>query len=122
MYGDFTFIKAVSEFKWQFDHLCKDFTVLKTIGEVANSKRPLLIIPKVQLRLRVTRSSATALACYPQKLAKLFVGNNFVKILVTAQTQLRSYSEQQRAFGNSNICNCTIFEAILPFFRRVYQF
>ena len=29
-----------------------------------------------------------------------------VKILVTAQTQLRSYSEQQRAFGNSNICNC----------------
>ena len=24
---------------------------------------------------------------------------------MTAQTQLRSYSEQQRAFGNSNICN-----------------
>ena len=32
----------------------------------------------------------------------------FVKILVTAQTQLRSYSEQQRAFGNSNICNCPL--------------
>ena len=38
-----------------------------TIGDVANSKRPLLIIPKVQLRLRVTRRSATALARYLQK-------------------------------------------------------
>ena len=97
------------------------------IGDVANSKRPLLIIPKVQLRLCVTRRSATALAHYPQKCncacalsaevqlrlrvtrrswQKLFAGKNFVKILVTAQTQLRSYSEQQRAFGNSNICNC----------------
>ena len=64
-------------------------------GDVANSKRPLLIIPKVQLRLRVTRRSWQ----------KLFAGKNFVIILVTAQTQLRSYSEQQRAFGNSNICN-----------------
>ena len=78
------------------------------IGDVANSKRPLLIIPKVQLRLCVTRRSATALARYPQKLAKLFAGKNFVKILVTAQTQLRSYSEQQRAFGNSNICNSAV--------------
>ena len=51
---------------------------------------------KVQLRLRVTRRSWQ----------KLFAGKNFVKILVTAQTQLRSYSEQQTAFGNSNICNC----------------
>ena len=51
---------------------------------------------EVQLRLRVTRRSWQ----------KLFAGKNFVKILVTAQTQLRSYSEQQRAFGNSNICNC----------------
>ena len=50
---------------------------------------------EVQLRLRVTRRSWQ----------KLFAGKNFVKILVTAQTQLRSYSEQQRAFGNSNICN-----------------
>ena len=50
---------------------------------------------KVQLRLRVTRRSWQ----------KLFVGKNFVKILVTAQTQLHSYSEQQRAFENSNICN-----------------
>ena len=41
------------------------------IGDVANSKRPLLIITKVQLRLRVTRRSATALAGYPQKLAKI---------------------------------------------------
>ena len=32
------------------------------IGDVANSKRPLLVIPKVQLRLRVTRRSATAIA------------------------------------------------------------
>ena len=74
------------------------------IGDVANSKRPLLIIPKVQLRLRVTGKSTTALARYPQKLAKLFAGKNFVTILVTAQTQLRSYSEQQRVFGISNIC------------------
>ena len=51
---------------------------------------------EVQLRLRVTRRSWQ----------KLFAGKKFVKILMTAQTQLRSYSEQQRAFGNSNICNC----------------
>ena len=44
------------------------------IGDVANSKRPLLVIPKVQLRLRVTRRSATALARYPQKLAKIVCG------------------------------------------------
>ena len=52
---------------------------------------------EVQLRLRVTHRSWQ----------KLFAGKNFVKILVTAQTQLCSYSEQQRAFGNSNICNCS---------------
>ena len=46
----------------------------KVIGDVANSKRPLLIISKVQLRLRVTRRSATALARYPQKLAKIVCG------------------------------------------------
>ena len=68
------------------------------VGDVANSKHPLLIIPKVQLRLRVTRRSWQ----------KLSAGKNFVKILVTAQTQLHSYSEQQRAFGNSNICNWDI--------------
>ena len=50
---------------------------------------------EVQLRLCVTRRSWQ----------KLFAAKNFVKKLVTAQTQLRSYSEQQRAFGNSNICN-----------------
>ena len=50
----------------------------------------------MQLRLRVTRRSWQ----------RLFAGKKFVKILVTAQTQLRSYSEQQRTFGNSNICNC----------------
>ena len=76
------------------------------IGDVANSKHPLLIILKVQLCLRATRRSATALVRYPHKLAKkLYAGKNFVKNLVTAQTQLRSYSEQQRVFGNSNICN-----------------
>ena len=53
---------------------------------------------EVQLRLRVTRRSWQ----------KLFAGKNCVKILVTAQTQLRSYSEQQRAFGNRNICNCYV--------------
>ena len=50
---------------------------------------------EVQLPLRVTCRSWQ----------KLFEGKNFVKILVTAQTQLRSYNEQQRAFGNNNICN-----------------
>ena len=50
----------------------------------------------MQLRLHVTRRSWQ----------KLSAGKNFVKILVTTQTQLRSYSEQQRAFENSNICNC----------------
>ena len=50
---------------------------------------------EVQMRLHVIRRSWQ----------KLFAGKNFVNILVTAQTQLRSYSEQQRAFGNSNICN-----------------
>ena len=50
---------------------------------------------EVQLRLRVTRWSWQ----------KLFAGKNFVKKLVTTQTPLRSYSEQQRVFGNSNICN-----------------
>ena len=53
---------------------------------------------EVQLRLRVSRRSWH----------KLFAGKNFIKILVTVQTQLHSYSEQQRAFGNSNICNCHI--------------
>ena len=54
------------------------------------------LIAEVQLRLRVTCRSWQ----------KLFAGKNLVKNLVTAQMQLRSYSEQQRAFGNSNICNC----------------
>ena len=66
------------------------------IGDIANSKRPLFIIPKVQLRLRVTRRSATALACTRRSWQKLFAGKNLVKSLVNAQTQLRSYSEQQR--------------------------
>ena len=51
----------------------------KAIGDVANSKRPLLIIPKVQLRLRVTRRSVTALTRYLQKLAKIVCGYKFHK-------------------------------------------
>ena len=62
------------------------------------------LLAEVQLRLRVTRRSWQ----------KLFAGKNFVKILVTAQTQLRSYSEQ-RAFGNSNICNCVAFWHMIIF-------
>ena len=58
----------------------------------------------MQLRLRVTRRSWQ----------KLCAGKNFVKILVTAQKQLRSYSEQQSAFGNSNICNCERALTSLP--------
>ena len=60
---------------------------------------------EVQLRLRVT--------C--RNWQKLFAGKNFLKILVAAQTQLRSYSEQQRAFGNSNICN------YVPFWRNEWK-
>ena len=48
--------------------------LIRSIGDVANSKRPLLIIPKVQLRLRVTCRSANVLARYPQKLAKIVCG------------------------------------------------
>ena len=59
---------------------------------------------EVQLRLWVTRRSWQ----------KLFAGKNFVKMLVTAQPQLRSYSKQQRAFGNSNICNWLQFPHIEP--------
>ena len=76
-------------------------TFVHTIGDVANSKRPPLIIPKVQLCLRVTRRSATALVRYPQKFGKKIL---WVKNLVTAQMQLCLYSEQQRVFGVSNIC------------------
>ena len=50
----------------------------------------------------------------PSRVRSVFLLIYGVKILLTAQTQLRSYSEQLRAFGNSNICNCTISEAILP--------
>ena len=61
---------------------------------------------EVQLRLRFTNRSWQ----------KLFAGKNFVKILVTAQTQSCSYSEQKRAFGNSNICNSALLSkwAALP--------
>ena len=41
---------------------------------------------------------------YSQKLAKVFASKN----LVTVQTQLRLYSEEQRAFGISNICYCCL--------------
>ena len=54
---------------------------------------------EVHLRLCVTHRSWQ----------KLFTGKIFVKMLVTVQTQLRSYSEQQRAFGNSIICNWDSF-------------
>ena len=64
---------------------------------------------EVQLRLRVTRRSWQ----------KLFAGKNFVKILVTAQKQLRSYSEQQWVFGNSNICNC-LTSLLLEFYLNSY--
>ena len=53
-------------------HLFQPLT--DSVGDVANSKRPVVIIPKMQLRLRVTRRSATALVCYPQKLAKIVCG------------------------------------------------
>ena len=54
---------------------------------------PLLIIAKVQLLFYNV----------PAEVGKSFLQ---VKNLVTAQTQLRLYSEQQRVFGSSNICYC----------------
>ena len=67
---------AAANLDWLYSKYAKVARVhyFCTIGDVANSKRPLLIIPKVQLRLRVTRRSATALARYPQKLAKIVCG------------------------------------------------
>ena len=60
-------------------------TLSTRIGDVANSKRPLLIIPKVQPRLHVTSRSATVrLRVTRRSWQKLFAGKNFVKILVTA--------------------------------------
>ena len=66
---------------------------------------------EVQLRLRVTRRSWQ----------KLFAGKNFVKILVTALMQLRSYSEQQRAFRNSNICNWALTAETKISFRSCWR-
>ena len=62
------------KWKWGEANVMSVPRYLRAIGNVANSKRPLLIIPKVQLRLRVTRRSATALTRYPQKLAKIVCG------------------------------------------------
>ena len=61
---------------------------------------------EVQLLLHVTYTSCQ----------KLFSGKNLVKILVTAQTQLHSCSEQQRTFGNSNICNSIYIMLLFIFF------
>ena len=80
----------------------------RVIGDVANSRRPLLIIAKVQLSLRVL----------PVKVRRrcffffFFAG----KTLGTAQTQFHLYSEQQRAFGISNICYYFI---LLPVSRNI---
>ena len=70
-----------------------------TIGDVANFQTPSIDL------------SAIALARYPQKCycacaLRTEVGKSFFagKNLVTAQAQLRFNSEQQRAFGISNIC------------------
>ena len=63
-----------------------------------NSKRPLLIIRKVQLRLR---TAAYYCLFLPAEVGKSFFA---CKNLVTAQTQLPLYSEQQSACGISSIC------------------
>ena len=64
-------------FEWKVRNQFKKLTFecnKVAIGDVDNSKRPLLIIPKVQLHLRITSRSVTALARYPQKLAKIVCG------------------------------------------------
>ena len=74
---------------------------------VAYSKCPLLTIVKVQLRLR---SSVHYSSFLPAEVGKsFFAGKN----LVTAKTQLRLYSEQQRAFGISNICHCRFLLGVM---------
>ena len=83
---------------------------LSSIGDVANSKCPLL-----------SWKCKCVCTFYPKKLAKVFsffVGKN----LVTAQTQLRLNSEQQRAFGIGNICNCNAssWNTVPSFLVRVY--
>ena len=73
---------------------------MSPIGDVANSKRPLLIIAKVQLRLRVP-AHYCFLFFLPAEVGKsFFAGEN----LVTAQTHLHLYIREPRAFGISNIC------------------
>ena len=73
------------------DNACKNYQLCTevTIGDVANSKRPLLIIAKAQLCLHVPPHYCSFL---PAEVGKSFLQ---VKILATAQTQWRLYSEQQ---------------------------
>ena len=96
------------------------------IGDVAKFQTPSVDHPKSATALVCypqkcncacvlpTEVQLIALVCYPQKcncacVLPAEVGKSFmwVKNLVTAQTQLRLYSEQQRAFGISNICYYT---------------
>ena len=89
------FIKPVTSIK-----IDKYQTNTFSSGNVANSKCPLLIIMKVQLHLRLHAHYCSFLPAE--------VGKSFLHIkIVTAQTQLCLYSEQQRAFGISNICYST---------------
>ena len=98
----------MSVWKGGFKDNTSEYPIFRQIHPPSSLQLEMLLIPKsrkcncacalpaeVQLRLCVTLRSWQ----------KWFAGKNFVKILVTAQTQLRSYSEQQRAFGYSNISN-----------------
>ena len=81
--------------------------------DVANSKRPLLIITKVQLHLHAPAHYCSFL---PAAISRFFADEN----LVTANTQLRLYSEQQRAFRISNICYYYIISSIYRTFTYLY--
>ena len=74
-------------------------------------KCPLLIILKVQLRLERYPQKCNCVCTIPTEVGKSLLR---VKNLVTAQTQLRLYSEQQRVFGISNISYCPTLLQILP--------
>ena len=82
---------------------------IRTLHKIITNQLEMLLIPNALCWSSRKCNYACALPTEVQlrrSWQKLFAGKNFVKILVTAQTQLHSYSEQQRAFvATSAFCN-----------------
>ena len=72
-----------------------------SVADVANSKYPLLIIAKVQLRWHMHLCITALFICRSWL---------FFFFLVTAQGHLRLYIEQHVVFGISNICCSAVKE------------